>query len=168
MEADETSLRASYLQDLQRRAAEQRQSPSASNPESEARAGSSHPSPVQVCSTISPTSNTVVCASSADGPALSTKRSANDAFGLNDDDNYPSYRTDRSLVSPDSLSQQHDVGPSPMSAPQPPNAKTQFHVWSSASTVPSKTIKNMRNNKRAWCKSALISYLSGGMEIHKY
>ena len=101
---------------------------------------------------------------------LSTKRSANDAFGLNDDDNYHSYRTDASLVSPaslaDSLSRQHDVGPSPMSAPQPSNARTPFNVWSSACTVPSKTIKNMRNNKRAWCKSALLSVL-GGMGGHK-
>lgn len=37
-----------------------------------------------------------------------------------------------------------------MPAPPHPITTTPFDIWSSAQTVPSKTIKNMRNNKRTW------------------
>ncbi|KAL1874768.1 hypothetical protein VTK73DRAFT_187 [Phialemonium thermophilum] len=140
-----------YLQDLQRQAA---RSPSTSNGDSQIRADSHHHSPSRVNSaatalTSPSVARTVVTSAE---PTVSRKRSADAAFGLNDD-SYATYRTETSLVSPASLteppSQPHDINRSPLSAP-PPTTRTPFNVWSSASTVPSKTIKNMRNNRRAW------------------
>lgn len=142
-----------YLQDLQRQAQDQRQSSPTRNVESQMQTGSQHRSPVRTGLITSQRSPSLAGTLSSGVPGLSRKRSLDAAFGPKGS-SHATRSTETALVSPASLTEPplrpHDVSSHAMPAPPHPITTTPFDIWSSAQTVPSKTIKNMRNNKRTW------------------